>query len=814
MFQNISGQVDTDEIEYSKQNNKKNILKGLFTIQNIMIYILSLMVSMVSCGESMAPFGLAMLAAVASNGIPTGIVYIITMIGTFIGFGAEGVLNYLITSLIFIAMVLIFKPKIKMLDETKLKLGKFVVFSVLIVEIVKLFFNTFMVYDLLLAISVTITTYIFYKIFSNSLIVIKDYGIKKAFSIEEVVGASMLLSVAVSAFGNLSIFGLEIRNVLSILIVLILGWKNGILLGATSGVTIGAVIGIVSNGEPSIIAAYAISGMIAGIFNRLGKLGVVIGFFAGNVLLTYVTNGNTMQIIYFKEILVASLGLLLVPNSVEINLEEFFSKSRCLPTNSAYALEGATVEKLNNVSEAIKEMSDTYKEVAATVIEEEDITYSNRKMFIEELQNQIEAIPENFLYEEITDGDEEILIDLFNKLYEKSEINNDDLIEIFENHNNYIIGFENNLDIEKQIKELVKIINNSYKISKVNFIWNQKVNQNKKNISQQLNGVSKVISSIASEIKEKEISNFQEEKEQIKAICKQKQINILSIDIKREKTNKYIITVYTDKCKKEKIEECPTSKIEKIISKVLNDEIILQKENCVMDTNQELCKQIYVSKDKYELQIGMAKKTKDNISISGDSSIKLRLEDGKYLLAISDGMGSGPEARKSSQIAIKMLKRLLSTGFDKDTSIELINSTIALNTKEDMYATLDIAILDLYSGNIEFIKNGSAPTYIKTKQGVDLVKSSALPAGIMEKLDLVVYDRDLEEDDIIVMCTDGIIDSNTEYQNSEEWVKELLTQIATDNVQKIADIILKEAIDNNYGQVKDDMTVIVGKIRK
>ena len=47
---------------------------------------------------------------------------------------------------------------------------------------------------------------------------------------------------------------------------------------------------------------------------------------------------------------------------------------------------------------------------------------------------------------------------------------------------------------------------------------------------------------------------------------------------------------------------------------------------------------------------------------------------GKYLLAISDGMGSGPEARKSSQIAIKMLERLLTSGFNKETSIELINN--------------------------------------------------------------------------------------------------------------------------------------------
>ena len=64
------------------------------------------------------------------------------------------------------------------------------------------------------------------------------------------------------------------------------------------------------------------------------------------------------------------------------------------------------------------------------------------------------------------------------------------------------------------------------------------------------------------------------------------------------------------------------------------------------------------------------------------------------------------------------------------------------------------------------------------------------------------------------MCSDGIVESNFEYKNKELWVKNLLEQMETTNAQKIADIILKEAIDNNYGKAKDDMTIIVTKIIK
>ena len=112
------------------------------------------------------------------------------------------------------------------------------------------------------------------------------------------------------------------------------------------------------------------------------------------------------------------------------------------------------------------------------------------------------------------------------------------------------------------------------------------------------------------------------------------------------------------------------------------------------------------------------------------------------------------------------------------------------------------------------MKNGACPTFIKNKKQVNVVKSISLPAGILDKIDLVVYDKDLSDGDIIVMCTDGVLESNSEYENKELWIKNVLEEIETDNVQKIANIILEESIDNNFGNPKDDMTVIVVKVKK
>lgn len=159
-------------------------------------------------------------------------------------------------------------------------------------------------------------------------------------------------------------------------------------------------------------------------------------------------------------------------------------------------------------------------------------------------------------------------------------------------------------------------------------------------------------------------------------------------------------------------------------------------------------------KEKYKIQIASANVTKNNSEVSGDTSIQTKLHDGKFMMALSDGMGSGPRAKKSSSTVIKMLKRLLTTGFDKDVSIGIINSSVNLNSNEETYASIDISVIDAYAGNIEFIKNGACPTFIKTNNKVEVVKAVSLPAGIVEDIDLVVYDKDLKGGEIIVMCSD------------------------------------------------------------
>ena len=545
--------------------------------------------------------------------------------------------------------------------------------------------------------------------------------------------------------------------------------------------------------------------MIAGILNKFGKIGVISGFVLGNIILTYVANGLISHLILIKEILIAGIALLAVPRNINLQIESLDCKNKFLPIGKTYSLNKSkeTAKQLNNVSKTIKDMANTYKNVAATVIDEEDIKEKNKQIFITELLDSIDNIEENILYDTINNVEGKIVNDIFEHLIEKGFIKEKEIIQILAQNNNYIINSEDKKEISRDIEKMVNCINLAFRISKMNFVWNMKLNEEKQNFEVQLNGVSKAISNIAKDIEEQSKNEelYLEEKEQIVLLLKQKDILVDEISIEKKEKNIIDICINSQK-DDEKI-------IVNIVSKVMKEKVVIQEKT--KDANN--IKYKIISDDKYILEIGKASVTKDNMPVSGDSIIQTKLKDGKYLLTISDGMGSGIEAQKSSKIVTSMLKRLLNSGFDRDNSIDLINTSL-LNVAEDVFATLDIAIIDLYKGNVEFIKNGACPTYIKSNKKIQIIKSFALPTGTLKELSTDVFDKDIENNDIIVMISDGILDSNVEYKNKELWIKYLLEDIEVTNPQKIADIILNESIDNNYGKIKDDMSVIVFKFIK
>ncbi len=179
MFQNITENVEEQEkIKTSKFNL---ILKELLKVQNVTVFVLTLLMSTLSIEGEIAPFGLAMVAATLSTGIPVFGVLFAAMIGTLAGNGVRVFLNFVLSSIIYFALVLIFKPKVAVEERNELlKTGKRLFFACFLVSFFQNIHGIVLTYDVFMALVTAILTYVFYKIFVNRTSCYKRWGNEKS----------------------------------------------------------------------------------------------------------------------------------------------------------------------------------------------------------------------------------------------------------------------------------------------------------------------------------------------------------------------------------------------------------------------------------------------------------------------------------------------------------------------------------------------------------------------------------------------------------------------------------------------------------
>ena len=202
---------------------------------------------------------------------------------------------------------------------------------------------------------------------------------------------------------------------------------------------------------------------------------------------------------------------------------------------------------------------------------------------------------------------------------------------------------------------------------------------------------------------------------------------------------------------------------------------------------------------------GMAKATRENEIVSGDTCSFIEQGNGKLIMALSDGMGSGEKAMADSELVIDLLERFSEAGFSKETAAEMINGVLVARTEEENMSTLDVCDINLYTGNCELLKIGSASTYIKHGEMIERVEADSLPLGIFHKIDVSGQKRQLADGDYIIMVSDGIVDG----VDNEEIFEQVLAQIKLQSPQEMANYILQFVLHKTMGRVQDDMTVLV-----
>lgn len=241
-----------------------------------------------------------------------------------------------------------------------------------------------------------------------------------------------------------------------------------------------------------------------------------------------------------------------------------------------------------------------------------------------------------------------------------------------------------------------------------------------------------------------------------------------------------------------------------ILTKTLDRKYIL-KDKLLYDSRNTCL--VFTSPPRYDAAFGVAYAVKSGEKVSGDTHSVIRINERCFLMALSDGMGSGEYAKKVSEAAISLIEAFYRAEMPQDTVLKTINKLLSFN-RDERFTCIDIAAVNLDTGRADFVKIGSPSGIIMRTGEIKVLESASLPLGILDNLKPTVCSEILKNGDMVVFMSDGIsscFPSTTELYEFLEELKPL-------NPQSLADKILSGALDRAGHTPPDDMTVVCTRI--
>lgn len=286
-------------------------------------------------------------------------------------------------------------------------------------------------------------------------------------------------------------------------------------------------------------------------------------------------------------------------------------------------------------------------------------------------------------------------------------------------------------------------------------------------------------------------------------------IQVKNLVLLKNQEERYEVYI-TSKVKRGKL--VLASVVRNIISEEMGMDMELKDEsrNIVSRNYQLICLR---QKPAYEAITAVRRLSRYENQVSGDDFYVGDIMDGQKLIILADGMGNGEEAAGDSGFLIEAIEDLLNAGFDKETSIRVVNSYLADRNKGERFSTLDMLVLDLHTGYGRIFKQGAAATLVKRGQWIEVIKSTSLPVGVIDGAVCESCRKKFYNDDVVVMLSDGVLESIV-FENKEDYLKDMLLNLRDQNAEEIATAIVEEIRAASGNRLRDDACVIVIKLKK
>ncbi|MCB2313877.1 stage II sporulation protein E [Clostridium tagluense] len=771
---------------------KKNELNINLIIRAVVYFTVSLLISRVLLINNTAPFGIAFL--IATIFINNKKISIITASGTFLGYITlyKSIVNLPLYLVLIVTIAVLSNIFNKMRVKTRALAS---MFSIIIFEM--FIYNFFIIrvsglMAFLNAMILGLCIFPLYFILDYSLLCFKEIKTKHIFSNEEIISMSIISSLIIAGTWGLSVFNISITNILGLAFVIIIAYINGSGAGAASGVAMGIIVGMSSKNMIIFIGMYGICGLITGVFKETGKwLSAAAYLVAFSIIKIYCITGS--EFIIFEAML-AAVMFLLIPLKVYAELSTEFNadkKREYIEQGYINKIKDTFVGRLNNFSDVLSNMSD----ILNNLVDNERLA----------MKGKSSALVENLADRVCSDCNMKSMCWKRELHYTYAAF--EELIQNFERKSDSVPD-----EIERKCIKRTALLKNTEDIVNkhiINEMWRTRLSEGRELLANQISNMADSVSEIVEDFN----SEIQIDTAMEKLICRALDKNSIKYNelmCLNDKTGRMSIKFSLEACSGRQM--C-VKELLPIVNGVTGKCMCVSDEGCSINPKTNMCKVTMEETPKFHVVTNVARQCKDGEKFNGDSYSFGKLMDGSYMSIISDGMGSGPEAGRESEAAVELIEKFTSAGFSKITAINTVNSIMTLRfSQEEKFSTIDLSSIDLYTGEIDFMKVGAVATFLKSGDRLEIIKSKSLPIGVLDKADIDIQQMRLKNGDIIVMLSDGVLDYNDENVGRVDWIVDYLGKNNCNNPKELADGLLSEAKKLSGNRVKDDMTVLVSKI--
>ncbi len=627
-------------------------------------------------------------------------------------------------------------------------------------------------------------------VFNHAIRIFLYHKNENALSNEEQISLGITMALCVFAFRQLLLNTHSVLETLILFIVLYIGYCYGAGGGAIAGACIGSVMAY-QQSDVSLPGFMAMLGILAGAFREKGRLATGLTFMAGVMLTGYLGVPYLLETSSIQGMVAAVLVFTLLPESL-ISRQRISAKNR--ENDEADSVEKLTRSRLKDFSASFKKLAGTFN---AGVQPRSILSQEELEEAFDELTRNVcgscsrcDYCWEKEYYETYNAASN--ILDYFSK---NGEISRSELPIAFKRRCT---------NVDRFLNETSRIM----EVAKLNLNWRNRMMESRLAIAGQLGEVAEIIDDFSEELDE-DIVVDKPEVSVLRQRLSMSKVCVKSLTVAEKPNHRRSIYMVA----KMRRGRCMTTKeICGVIKEVFGREFNLAK-GCRMVISKEYNTYEFVEDITLKTVQGVAKAVKSKEEVSGDSFTFMPLSGGQMIMSLSDGMGTGKLANEDSEYIIELLEQLLDTGFSKQSAVRLINSMMFLKSDRQAFSTIDMSILDLYSGICEFIKVGASTTYIKHKTGVEAIRSQSLPMGAFTQVDYEGVSKKMEDGDMIIMITDGIL-NHLEGDNKDEIMGEYISQLDSVNPQDTANAILKYAMAGSNYVINDDMTVLTCGVYK